>query len=114
MAAIHEQLEALRAQLSKWNAFKEQPVWLELSQLVDAQLGNRERDSRRSQDFSIQAIVKREYARGECAGLELFKHIPDIETTRLQGEIEILVDKLSEMKEDDDYEAIPATNDPAP
>lgn len=86
MVEQQAQIEVLQEQLSKWEALTKTPAWELLCKYADGQTQRRVSELLHGEDGKVNL----ERLRGEAAGIELFKQIPQIEIDRIRNDIDSL------------------------
>jgi len=87
-------LEALRAQLYEWEQLKAHGGYRRLDAYARAQIEHRLSSLVLGETREMVDIIRREYARGEIAGIQLFSRMADIEIERLREDIAQLVEQI--------------------
>lgn len=109
--ADHKQLQDLREQLYNWQQLEKAPGWLLVLEYAKAQIDHRFNDIVRGQAFEPADLNRREYQRGECAGIDLFQHMATIEIERLKEDITVLAQQV---ENEENLDVLPNQTDSAP
>jgi hypothetical protein len=97
-------LADLRAVLYEWRQLEGNVGWQRLREYARAQVARRVGEILHGETTELVDLVRRENVRGECAGIELFIAMPEVEIARLEHEISVRAERTIEMENDDDTE----------